>query len=69
MQEFPVDKDNKIDLTLQTQSFCDAMTSQFTKILKCDQGNNLVNMHKMRSDLHSNSSANTFLQDLKASFL
>lgn len=48
MQEFPVDKDNKIDLTLQMQSFCDVMTSQFTKILKCDQGHSKASREQSR---------------------
>ncbi|CEI96926.1 hypothetical protein RMCBS344292_11069 [Rhizopus microsporus] len=32
-----VQKDETTSLTLQAQSFCDAVASQFTKILKCSQ--------------------------------
>ncbi|KAG0179400.1 hypothetical protein DFQ28_003345, partial [Apophysomyces sp. BC1034] len=43
-----VEKDEKTSLTLQAQSFCDAVASQFTKILKCNQDQSETSKKRLR---------------------
>lgn len=43
-----VEKDETISLTLQAQSFCDAVANQLTKILKCSQDQSETSKKRLR---------------------
>lgn len=48
MEVFSKKKDETTSLTLMTRSLCDAMTSQFTKIIKCNQDQSEFSNKRLR---------------------